>query len=123
MIDPVLSAYLSNQKTSSFQDILFKLIAKKNTDEVSVYKTAQLDRKLFSKIRCQEDYVPKKKNVIKLGLALNLDKSDFNMLLHSAGYYLGGSNFDNIISYCLDNKIYDTKRINDYLYNYCTATL
>ena len=34
MIDPVLAAYLSNQKTSSFQDILFKLIAKKNIDEV-----------------------------------------------------------------------------------------
>ena len=123
MDDAKLMAYPSKKRTLSFHQLLFDLRAKKKLDETEIYKSAELDRKLFSKIRCQEDYIPKKKNVIKLGLALNLDRLDFDNLLNSAGYYLGGSNFDTIIAYCLDNKIYDSKKVNNYLYNYCAATL
>ena len=102
---------------------MFSLITKYKLTDQEVYKTAELDRKLFSKIRCYKDYVPKKNNIIKLGLALNLDKTEFDTLLNSAGYSLSSSSFDSIIAYCFDNKIYDTNLINNYLYSYCKTTL
>ena len=52
-----------------------------------------------------------------------LNKSEFNTLLNSAGYSLSSSKFDLIISYCLDNNIYDLNVINDYLFAYCNAIL
>lgn len=106
MDDTDLKRYLSERKTSSFKETLFSLITKYKLTDVEVYKMAALDRKLFSKIRCNGDYVPKKSNVIKLGLALNLDKTEFDTLLKSAGYSLSSSSFDSIIAYCFDNKVY-----------------
>lgn len=123
MNDTDLKRYLSKRKTSSFKETLFSLITKYKLTDQEVYKTAELDRKLFSKIRCYKDYVPKKNNIIKLGLALNLDKTEFDTLLNSTGYSLSSSSFDSIIAYCFDNKIYDTNLINNYLYSYCKTTL
>ena len=123
MDDTDLKRYLSKRKTSSFKETLFSLITKYKLTDQEVYKPAELDRKLFSKIRCYKDYVPKKNNIIKLGLALNLDKTEFDTLLNSAGYSLSSSSFDSIIAYCFDNKIYDTNLINNYLYSYCKTTL
>ena len=48
---------------------------------------------------------------------------DSNILLKSAGYYLSNNKFDIIISYCLDNNIYDLSVINDFLFTYCNAIL
>lgn len=82
-----------------------------------------IDRKLFSKIRCNKDYIPRKKLVIKLCFALRLNMYDSNILLKSAGYSLSNNKFDIIISYCLDNNIYDLSVINDFLFTYCNAIL
>ena len=123
MDDTDFKRYLSERKTSSFKETLFSLITKHKLTDVEVYKMAALDRKLFSKIRCNVDYVPKKSNVIKLGLALNLDKTEFDTLLKSAGYSLSSSSFDSIIAYCFENKVYDTNLVNNYLYSYCETTL
>jgi methylase of polypeptide subunit release factors len=81
-------------------------------------------RKLFSKIRCNNNYIPKKNTVIKLCLSLSLDKNRFNNLLSSAGYSLSkNNNFDLVISYCIENNIYDINVINDYLYTYAGVIL
>ena len=86
----------------SFNEILFSFIDEKGFKDSEVYKKVDIDRKLFSKIRCNENYIPRKNVIIKLCLALGLTKHEFNKLLNSAGYSLSNSIFDLVISYCLE---------------------
>ena len=115
--------YLSHSKSMSFNEILFSFIDEKNVKDSEIYKKVDIDRKLFSKIRCNKNYIPRKNVVIKLCFALGLTKDKFNKLLNSAGYSLSYSKFDLIIAYCLENSIYDISIINDYLYTYTSAVL
>ena len=119
-----LTNYLNHHKSKSFNELLFSYIDKSGHKDSEIYKKVDIDRKLFSKIRCSNDYIPRKKVIIKLALSLQLDKSNFQKLLNSAGYSLTNNNsFDLIISYCIENNIYDLNIINDYLYNYSKAVL
>ena len=103
-----LKDYLNHNKSKNFNELLFSLIDESGCKDSEIYKRVDIDRKLFSKIRCNENYIPRRNVIIKLCLALRLNKYDFNKLLNSAGYSLSTNNeFDLIISYCLDNKIYD----------------
>lgn len=118
-----IEEYLNYKKSMSFNDLLFSFIDKGGYKDSKIYKKADVDRKLFSKIRCNSNYIPRKNVIIKLCLALELDKADFNKLLNSAGYSLSDSRFDRVISWCLENNIYDLSKVNDYLYNYCSTIL
>jgi len=119
-----LEKYLNENKASNFNELLFFFIDSKDLKDSDVYRKINMDRKLFSKIRCNFKYIPNKTNVIKLCLSLNLNLIDTNKLLNSAGYSLAyNDNFDLIISYCIENNIYDLNIINDYLYSYTKATL
>ena len=115
--------YLSHSKSMSFNEILFSFIDEKRVKDSEIYKKVDIDRKLFSKIRCNSNYIPRKNVVIKLCFALGLNKANFNKLLNSAGYSLSNTTFDLVITYCLDNNIYDINIINDYLYTYSSAVL
>ena len=115
--------YLSHSKAKSFNEMLFSFIDEKDIKDSEVYKKADIDRKLFSKIRCSNDYIPRRNVIIKLCFALGLNKDNFNKLLNSAGYSLSNSKFDLIITYCLDNSIYDINTVNDYLYTFSNAVL
>lgn len=115
--------YLSHSKSKSFNETLFSFIDEKGFKDSEIYKKVDIDRKLFSKIRCSNDYIPRRNVIIKLCLALCLTRNEFNKLLNSAGYSLSNSTFDLVISYCLDNNIYDLKTINGYLYTYANAVL
>lgn len=118
-----IKEYLNCNKSKSFNEILFQLIDKSGHKDSEIYKKVDIDRKLFSKIRCDETYIPRKNVIIKLCLALGLEKNEFNKLLNSAGYSLSNTTFDQIISYCLENKVYDLTEVNDYLYDICNASL
>ena len=119
-----IQKYLNQFKTSSFSELLFSYIDSSGLTDADVYKKVFIDRKLFSKIRCNENYIPKKENVIKLGLSLSLNKEEMDKLLSSAGYSLSTTNdFDLIISFCLENNIYDITVVNDYLYAFGNAIL
>lgn len=115
--------YLNHNKQMSFNEILFSFIDEKGFKDSEVYKKVDIDRKLFSKIRCNENYIPRKNVIIKLCIALGLTKNEFNKLLNSAGYSLSNNLFDLVISYCLENNIYDLNIINNYLYTYTNAVL
>ena len=115
--------YLSHSESMSFNEVLFSFIDEKGVKDSEIYKKVDIDRKLFSKIRCSNDYIPRRNVIIKLCLALCLTKNDFNKLLNSAGYSLSNTTFDLVISYCLDNNIYNLEIINDYLYTYANAVL
>ena len=104
----------------SFSQALFNFIDSKELTDVEVYKRAQIDRKLFSKLR-KKGYVPKKKTIISLVFALELDFSETIYLLSLAGYTLSPSldmPFDIIISNHIKRGIYDIDKVNDTLYEY-----
>lgn len=118
-----IAEYLNCNKSKNFNELLFSFIDRSGHKDSEIYKKGDIDRKLFSKIRCNNNYIPRKNVIIKLCLALRLEKNDFNKLLKSAGYSLSNSRFDQIISYCLDNNIYDLIEVNKYLYSFCSASL
>lgn len=115
--------YLDCSKFMNFNEVLFYFIDKSGLKDSEIYKSVDIDRKLFSKIRCNEGYIPRKNIIIKLCFALRLTKLEADTLLNSAGYSFSRNKFDRLICYCLENKIYDLNIINDYLFTYCNAIL
>jgi len=108
----------------SFQERLLRFIDERGLTDPEVYKAANLDRKLFSKIRCNKDYVPKKKTIAALALALKLNLDDAQDLMLSAGYQLtSSSRADLIVMFCLENKVYNIYDVNDLLDRWGEQTL
>ena len=103
----------------SFREHLFRLIDERGLSDATVYKKANLDRKLFSKIRCNANYKPQKKTVLALAVALELSLDETTDLLRSAELALSpGSKGDLIIVYCIEHRIYDVIKINSLLFDY-----
>lgn len=107
----------------SFSSQLINLIAEKGLSEPAVYKAANIDRKLFSKIR-KPQYHPSKNTALALVIALKLTTSQAYNLLHLAGYTLSNnSKTDIIIMFCLENEVYDIILVNELLQEYTGKTL
>ena len=118
-----LDEILSNAG-DTFQQRLFRLIDASGMDDVTVYKKANIDRKVFSRIRCKKDYKPAKKTAVAFAVALELSMPEMLDLLACAGITLSKSDkFDLIISYCVQNGIYDIFEINAVLFEYGQPTL
>ena len=102
----------------------FKLIDASGMDDVTVYKKANIDRKVFSRIRCKDNYRPKKTTAVAFAIALELDMPTMLDLLSRAGIAFSPSDyFDLIISYFVQNKNYNIYEINTTLFDYGQQTL
>ena len=110
--------------TLTFQQKLFAHIDRKNKSEVEIYKRANMSRKLFSKIRSDKHYQPKKTTAIALCIALKLNLYDTQDLLQRAGYSLTESiEFDLMIKFFIEKKIYNIQEINLVLFEYGKSLL
>ena len=103
----------------SFAELLFMLIDRRGMTDVECYKRANVDRKTFSKIKCNKDYRPSKATALSFAVALKLDLRDTRRLLETLGYTLSRSiAFDVIVEYFIVHKIYDINVINETLFEF-----
>ena len=116
---PDLDEHLDISVGESFQEMLLRFIDEREMTDAEVYKKANVDRKLFSKIRCNPDYRPSKKTALALAIALELNMDQTVDLLSRAELAFSPSRvFDLIVRYCIEHQIYDIMEINAILFEY-----
>lgn len=118
-----LSEYLK-ANDAGFGETLLKYIDRTGKKDSEIYKRANIDRKLFSKIRNNPNYNPSKPTAIAFAIALELSLEETQDLIGRAGYSLShASTFDRIIEYYIINGNYNIYEINEALFYFDQSLL
>ena len=101
----------------TFSQKLFKYIKAKGITETECYKGANLDRRLFSKMRSNDEYQPSKLTVFALVISLKLSAEEADDLLESAGFTISHSyKLDTVMEFLIERRVYDINLVNEILY-------
>ena len=108
---------LLKKTDAGFSETLLKLIDRTGKKDSEIYKKANIDRKLFSKIRGNPTYRPSKATALAFAVALELDLNETRDLIGRAGYSLShSSKFDIIVEYFILQKNYNVMELNETLF-------
>ncbi|MEG0156696.1 MAG: macro domain-containing protein [Anaerovoracaceae bacterium] len=118
-MDGVDWGHLLEALDAGFSETLLQLIDRTGKKDAEIYKKANVDRKLFSKIRNNRDYKPSKTTALAFAFALELDLEETKDFIGRAGFVLSHSNkLDVIVEYFLVNRNYNIFELNEVLFTF-----